>query len=760
VQDEASPTLGNLNLMQRQAVSHGQGPLLILAGAGSGKTRVITRRIAHLLETGLATADGILAVTFTNKAAREMTERVLEVGDRLRARTLQVSTPYSTRGLWIGTFHSMCGKMLRHSVENWAEAPIKRNFVVFDEAEQALIVKRGLKHLGLDEKAYTPRAVLAQISQAKSRGLDVPTMAAQAYRYQQQVVAELYAWYQRELTRQNAVDFDDLLLLTVKMLEGAPEVRDLYQRRFRYILVDEYQDTNHTQYQLIRLLAQGHRNLCVVGDVDQSIYSFRAADFRIILQFQEDYPDAQVIKLEENYRSTANVLNAANHLIAHNTERHDKKLWTSNPDGEPIILHEASDDREEADYILAEIRQTRVNRSYGDFAVLYRTNAQSRVLEELCMRWGIPYRLVGGIRFYERKEIKDLVAYLRLIQNPSDDSAFERVINTPRRGLGKATVERILQAAREQSISAPHLILSEQVPALPARTLLKLREFSTWLLKWHATRNDYEVSSLVRQVAQDSGYEESLRLEGTEEALGRIENLDQLVNLASSFVTNSDEPDLAAFLTHVMLLSDLDQADAAEGDRITLMTLHAAKGLEFPCVFLAGLEEGIFPHQRSLDDPASLEEERRLAYVGITRARERLWLTHARRRMVFGETRASLPSRFLSELPSEGLLRTSAIPANPDASSRRVKASGASEDALWMRDWDAEASKRELALTASKARAERWSVGDRVRHDKFGDGVITRLLGDGERQTLAVSFPGLGQKILDPRFASLYRIES
>jgi DNA helicase-2/ATP-dependent DNA helicase PcrA len=770
------PLLDGLNAPQQAAVAHGAGPLLVLAGAGAGKTRVITHRIAHLVASGQARPDEVLAVTFTNKAANELKERLallLEAGGG--AGPLFAHQPWMVRGMWVGTFHSICGKILRFDLDKLPGSGYGSNFVIFDETDQLGVVKGVLERLSLDDKAYPPRAMLSKISGAKSRGLSPAQFHEQARGYQGMQIAAVYEHYQRELARQNALDFDDMLLLTVRLFRECPEVLERYQQRFRYLLVDEYQDTNQVQYALVRQLAAHHRNLCVVGDVDQSIYSFRHADFRIILKFKEDWPDATEIKLEENYRSTATILAAANHLIGHNEQRFEKQLWTRNAAGDPIMLYEALDERDEAEFVQMQIRKRRENRPLSDFAVLYRTNAQSRALEELFMRWGTPYRLIGGLRFYERKEIKDLLGYLRLIHNPADEAAFARVVNTPKRGIGKTTVDRVLEAARTAETSAVALLRdpASVVEGLTAKGAARLVQFAGWITRLHQEAPGLQLAELVRRVATESGYEAALEAEGTEEARARLENLAELVNVASDFALNSDDKSLGAFLTHLMLLSDADQG-GADPDRVTLMTLHAAKGLEFPVVFLVGMEEAVFPHRRALDDPTQLEEERRLAYVGITRAREALVLSHARSRMTFGQTNASLPSRFLSELPPEGLqLATSPLlklqaraGGQPPGSGQRPAArrAASSGDVVWMQDWDtAEAPEHRGARapqheTGSRIRADALAVGDRVRHEKFGEGVVARVIGAGERATLAVSFPGLGQKILDPRFAPLERV--
>ncbi|MFN3429629.1 MAG: UvrD-helicase domain-containing protein [Candidatus Sericytochromatia bacterium] len=733
-------------------------------------TRVITQRIAHLIRAGHAAPDEILAVTFTNKAASEMRDRLEEMLGAGHGAGPLFAKAYTLRGMWVGTFHSICGKILRFEIDRLPGTPYRSNFVIFDDTEQLSVVKSAINTLGLDDKMYTPRAMLAKISHAKSNAIDVGTFHEQARNYQAQNAARIYEYYQKELIRQNALDFDDMLLLTVRLFEGAPEVLKRYQERFRFVMVDEFQDTNQVQYRLVRLLAGSHRNLCVVGDVDQSIYSFRAADFRIILQFQQDYPDAELIKLEENYRSTQTILDAANAVIKNNTERLEKNLWTKNPQGEPITLYPALDERDEAEYVIMEIKKRRAQRPLTDFAVLYRTNAQSRALEEVFMRWGTPYKLVGGVRFYERKEIKDMLSYMRLVYNPADESAFVRVVNTPKRGIGKTTVDRVLRAAQDAEKSTIALLLdpTSVIPDLTAKTAGKLVQFARWVDSMHRLVEKLPVPDLMKRLVEESGYQQSLYDENTEEAMGRVENLQELVTVAGEFVETSDDPSLGAFLTHLMLLSDLDQAESQDQtvERVTLMTLHSAKGLEFPVVFLVGLEEGIFPHKRSLDDPTQLEEERRLAYVGITRAKEQLIVTNASRRMLYGEPQRGIPSRFLKEIP-EDLTKTVDSPllkaqqqllrTPSDAASRVPKRQAM--DVQWTQDWDMGDRQPQRQVGGRKLKAADLAVGDRVRHEKFGEGVVARILGAGDRATIAVSFPGLGQKILDPRFAPLERID-
>ncbi len=747
-----------LNAAQQAAVDHEQGPLLVLAGAGSGKTRVLTHRIARLLENRLARPHEILAVTFTNKAARELRER-LEV----LLTAVPGIPPAWLKGMWVGTFHSLCARLLRLEIDRLGGRH-GRNFVIYDDTEQASVVKEILKALAIDDRAQTPRSVLSTISAAKNRGQDAEAFANAARTYQAQQVAEVFARYQRELARQNALDFDDLLGFAVRVLERDPEVLGRYQNRFRHLLVDEYQDTNPTQYRLVSLLAAGSRNLFAVGDVDQSIYSFRAADYRIILQFQQDFSDARVITLTENYRSTAPILEAANALIAHNVERPPKDLWTRQKGGELLHVYAADDDRDEADWVVERLREkVSGGASWADVAILYRTNAQSRLFEEALMRWGVPYRLVGGLRFYDRKEIKDAVAYLRLVFNPSDDAAFLRAIHVPRRGIGAATLQRLKDLASARSVSLLEAVWGLDPDMMSARARQGLEAFGTGLRKLIEAAAHLPVSELLEAVLVDMGMLAEFEKDASPEGRARVENLAELVSVVRQFEETSDETGLDAFLTQIALVTDLEQA--SDGQAVTLMTLHSAKGLEFPVVFLTGLEDGLLPHRRTFDRPEELEEERRLCYVGITRAREQLALSHAARRMVFGQTQASLPSRFLDELP-EAVLRHAGNPGmgmTPRAVPSRERRS--QEYVTWAEDWGMESAGRDLPRSgASRVSASdevepvRFVVGESVRHASFGRGVVARIIGSGSKACVAVVFPGLGQKILDPRFAPLERL--
>ncbi len=755
--------MAQLNPAQTLAVTHAAGPLLVLAGAGSGKTRVLAHRLAHLIGSGAAAPHEIMAVTFTNKAAKELRARIdslLEAADTGEAPARR----NHGRGLWVGTFHSICARILREEIEA-LEGPYRRNFVIFDETEQLALIKDAISRLGLDDKAYPPRSVQSQISKAKNNNLTAEGFAETATGYGGRNIAKIFAEYQTNLERQNALDFDDLLLLAARLFQTRPDRLAAYQRRFRHILVDEYQDTNQTQYQLIKLLSEASRNLFVVGDVDQSIYSFRAADFRIILQFKQDFPDAQVIPLEENYRSTQTILDAANAVIDNNSERYPKALWTRNPKGEKITLYGAEDDRTEAAWVVDKIREIETDHPPSDVAVLYRTNAQSRALEDSLMRWGIPYRLIGGTRFYERKEVKDALAYLRLVFNPSDDSAFSRVVNVPRRGVGATSLKKLASLAQSRGVSMLEAGRQPEQAGIGGKAGKAIATFVANVEAWGSPEST--VPELLSRILEGCGLVAELEADPTPESRARLENLEELLTVAHQFVELSDDPSLGGFLTHMSLLTELERHE--ETDRaVTLMTLHSAKGLEFPVVFLVGLEEGVFPHKRALDNPPELEEERRLCYVGITRARERLFISFAGRRMVFGEYTRTLPSRFLEELPDELLHRIVRISAEPE----RRSSWGRDEDGVrwadkpdvtWADDWgigERQANPLRTKPKPAEASVEvPYEVGDRVQHPTFGLGVVARIIGSGERACLAVSFPGLGQKILDLRFAPLSKAE-
>lgn len=718
-----------LNSHQQAAVEHRGTPLLILAGAGSGKTRVLTCRIEHLLETGDAQPHEIMAVTFTNKAAKELKTRLGGGGG----------------GMLVGTFHSICARILRRDIHRIGYG---ENFVIYDDSEQAAVIRAAIERLNLDDKAYTPKGVLSQISKAKSKGLTPEKYINQAMGYQAQNVGRLFEIYQKQLKAQNALDFDDLLLLAVELLDREPEVRDFYRSRFKHVLVDEYQDTNRTQYDLIRHFA--NENLTVVGDVDQSIYSFRAADFGIIMDFQKDFPDARLIKLEENYRSTKKILAAANTVIENNTQRYPKELYTSNNEGELITLYNAPDERAEANWVVSQILRMRGNRNPSDFAVLYRTNAQSRALEEGFHRSGMPYRLFGGMKFYERKEIKDVLAYVRLTFNPKDDAAFARVANVPRRGVGQTSIEKIQEAAFTRGVSMLEAV--EQGVDLGTKQSRAMSAFAGLIRGLSLSTTPTE---LLERILIESSYQTELESDRTPEGQARVENVRELLSVAQDFERESEDTSMAAFLTQMALVSDLDSMKEDE-DAVTLMTLHSSKGLEFPVVFLCGMEEGLFPHKRTLDAPDELEEERRICYVGITRAREKLSLTFAEKRMIFGSETHTMPSRFISEIPSDLLQRESPKPATPaPGRSNSYGARGSSYNSYSTPSAKPRKEEVNWAQDFSAAIKTNYEVGEKVMHPSFGCGVIAKVIGNGDRICVAVAFPGLGQKILDLRFAPL-----
>jgi len=796
-----SAFLAGLNDAQRRAVDHHEGPLLVVAGAGSGKTRALTHRIAHLIGHHGVDPASLLAVTFTNKAAREMKER-LELLLAQKLAQSQFGQPWSTlpaieqkqlrsridreviKDLWIGTFHALFARLLRFDIDKLRDPEgltWTRQFSIYDENDaQSLVKEIVTQELQLDPKRFEPKKVRWAISTAKNQGLLPEQLEQQAEGLRDRKVAEAYRCYRRALAANNALDFDDLLLLPVQLLQQNAQIRSYWHRRFRHVLVDEYQDTNRTQYDLIKLLvtdgqdpesfeAWSGRSVFVVGDADQSIYSFRAADFKILMGFQADFgdraPDAitrTMVKLEDNYRSTATILEAANALIAHNSERIDKVLRPTRGEGEPISLTRCDDEIAEAEAVVHRMRMLEAAHpelGWGAMAVLYRTNAQSRALEESLVRWGIPYLVVGGLRFYDRREIKDVLAYLRLLVNPADTVSLLRVLNVPKRGIGKTTIERLSDAANQLGVPLWEVVSdAEAVRSLAGRSARGLLQFSELIEDLRRRAQDAPPSELVQRVMEQSGYVAELLHEASDEAEERRRNLQELVNAALQYQEENEEGDLESFLAGAALASDADSKDTA-ADRVTLMTLHASKGLEFPVVFLVGLEQGLFPSYRSLDDPAALEEERRLCYVGITRARERLFLSHASERRLWGGMREpAVPSVFLSELP-EALLQGD-VPRSGGAAIRREQRL----DRLTRVDREetrrvaagGEAGAPSNAVRRRAGGAVRsWAVGDRLLHSSFGEGTVTHLFGSGERVSIAVKFEGMGPKILDPRLAPI-----
>ncbi len=791
--------LAGLNDAQRRAVDHHTGPLLVVAGAGSGKTRALTHRIAHLIGHHGVDPGELLAVTFTNKAAREMKER-LELLLAQKLAQSQYGQPWSTLGqieqkklrsriyrevikeLWIGTFHALFARLLRFDIDKFKDPEglsWTRQFSIYDENDaQSLVKEIVTQELGLDPKRFEPKKVRWAISNAKNQGWLPEEMEAKAEGLRDRKMAEAYRLYRRALAANNALDFDDLLLLPVQLLRQNEQVRSYWHRRFRHVLVDEYQDTNRTQYDLIKLLVTdgkdpetyddwAGRSVFVVGDADQSIYSFRAADFTILMGFQDDFGDRApddttrtMVKLEENYRSTATILEAANALIAHNSERIDKVLRPTRGEGEPISLTRCDDEIAEAEAVVHRMRMldaAHPELRWGDMAVLYRTNAQSRAMEESLVRWGIPYLVVGGLRFYDRREIKDVLAYLKLLVNPADTVSLLRVLNTPKRGIGKTTIERLTDASNQLGIPLWDVVSdAEAVRSLGGRSAKGLLQFHELVCDLQRRAQEAPPSELVQRVMEQSGYVAELLAEGSDEAEDRRRNLGELVNAALQYQEENEEGSLEDFLASAALASDADSKDT-EQDRVTLMTLHASKGLEFPVVFLVGLEQGLFPSYRSLDDPASLEEERRLCYVGLTRAKERLFLSHACERRLWGGMREpAVPSVFLSELPSE--LLQGDIPHSGGAAIRREQRL----DRLTRVDRPESRRVESGGEAGAPSNAVRrrgptpsWAIGDRLRHASFGEGQITHLFGSGEKISIAVKFEGMGPKILDPRLAPI-----
>lgn len=636
--------IDNLNKEQREAVLHTDGPLLIFAGAGSGKTRVLTHKIAYLIEEKGVYPGSILAITFTNKAANEMKERVKSL----------INCHYD---MWVSTFHSACVRILRMETESLKG--YKKNFIIFDSDDQQKLIKECLKELNYNEKNFPPKEVLSIISNAKDQ-LTGPNKFMDRYGqdFRLKKIGDIYTLYQKKLKSNNAMDFDDIIFNTVKLFENNEEILRKYQQKFKYILVDEYQDTNNCQYKLVNLLAKEHRNLCVVGDDDQCIYTWRGADIRNILNFEKDFPDAKVVKLEQNYRSTQTILDAANNVIKNNSGRKSKKLWTEKDEGKPIVYYKAINERDEADFIIGEIDRLAFSdvRSLKDFAILYRTNAQSRIIEELCMARGIPYKIVGGHRFYDRKEVKDVIAYLRSILDPEGDMSIKRIINVPKRGIGKASLDILEKYARDNGDSLYGVLLSiEDVDGIGKKAKNNIKEFVSLMAEFMTIAEKESISEIIKQVISKSGYLEELE-GGDEEDKGRAENIKELMSAAIEYEDKNEDSSLQGFLENLALMSDIDGLEE-ERDGITLMTLHSAKGLEYPVVFISGMEEGLFPSMQSTFEDSRLEEERRLMYVGITRAKEKLYLTSAFERTLFGSTSYTMDSRFLNEIPKKLLMK-------------------------------------------------------------------------------------------------------
>jgi len=695
---------------------------LIFAGAGSGKTRVLTHRIAHLLHELNVFPDRILAVTFTNKAAGEMKARLQRmIGD-------------SARDLWVGTFHSMCVRILRRDGRKIGISP---NFAIIDETDQRALVRDILADLDYDERQMTPGSCLAEISKAKN-ALQTPEDYLEKHSsFIGERYGNVYKEYERRLAESNSLDFDDLIGKTIRLLQDDEEVRTRYQNKFRYVLVDEYQDVNFAQYTLLALFAGEHKNITGVGDDDQSIYSWRGSDYRMILRFEKDFPGAKVFKLEENYRSTQAILEAANALVENNKTRQPKKLFTSRAAGEPITAYRAETERAEARYVVEKIKEAvREGAAYRDFIVLYRTNAQSRVFEEAMVSEGIPYRVVGGVGFYARQEIKDIISYLRYILNPSDAIAFKRIVNVPRRSIGAQTLASLVDAANEAKMSVGEAVFDKELlkRAVPKKQK-ELERFAELIANWRERLDSLSIKDLVVAVMEESGYVRELQNEETNDARTRLENLQELVGVAGEFEQGETGGSLADFLGNIALISDLDALDP-NSSYVTLMTMHGAKGLEFPVVFLTGLEEGVFPHSRALVDMTELEEERRLAYVGVTRAMDKLYLSFAERRTLFGNTFAHPKSRFLEEMPSVELLGGVVLPRPAGGRWREVS----------------------IHENAGAGVGMDLNAGDRVRHPKWGEGVVADIVGGGGDGLLTINFPNVGQKMVMLKYAPLEKL--
>lgn len=735
--------LKGLNDEQKRAVLHVDGPLLILAGAGSGKTRVLTNRIAYLICEKGVYPSSILAITFTNKAAKEMRERI----DRL--------VENISDSIWVSTFHSMCVRILRRDIE---KIDYDRSFAIYDYTDQQTLVKDCLKELNLNEKNFAPKSMLEMIGRAKDELIEPDTYGKMyAADFRMAKVAKIYELYQKKLKQNNALDFDDIIMLTIKLFSKHPEVLDYYQRKFKYILVDEYQDTNTAQYSLISMLSNRSRNLCVVGDDDQSIYGWRGANIRNILDFEKEFKDCKTIKLEQNYRSTQTILDAANRVIKNNYGRKDKSLWTENKGGDKLCHCECANEHEEAYFIASEIKKlsTTKDMQYKDFAILYRINAMSRVVEEMLIKEGIPYKIFGGLKFYDRKEIKDLLAYLRLIQNPADNISLKRCINEPKRGIGATTLEVAEKIANSKGVSIFSIIsVASEIPDL-ARAASKLEGFVGMISRLRALKEAMKVSELIQEVIEQSGIQKSYEEEDTIEAQARIENIKELLSVALEFEAKNEEQSLEDFLANVSLVADIDNMDE-NSDYVVLMTLHSAKGLEFPTVFMVGMEEGIFPSYRSVTDENELEEERRLCYVGITRAKQKLYLTNTFTRTLFGNTTYNKMSRFLREIPPELMegyeKKAPATARTPVSKNAGTSGAGSSSSLGSFR------TSTFTEVSKPKTATVNFSVGDQIEHKKFGAGIITKIEKENDDYKLEIHFKGAGMKRLMAAFANLSKI--
>ncbi|HFH9456562.1 TPA: DNA helicase PcrA [Streptococcus agalactiae] len=758
-----NPLIIGMNDKQAEAVQTTDGPLLIMAGAGSGKTRVLTHRIAYLIDEKYVNPWNILAITFTNKAAREMRERAIALNP-------------ATQDTLIATFHSMCVRILRREADYIG---YNRNFTIVDPGEQRTLMKRIIKQLNLDTKKWNERSILGIISNAKNDLLDEIAYEKQAGDMYTQVIAKCYKAYQEELRRSEAMDFDDLIMMTLRLFDQNKDVLAYYQQRYQYIHVDEYQDTNHAQYQLVKLLASRFKNICVVGDADQSIYGWRGADMQNILDFEKDYPQAKVVLLEENYRSTKKILQAANNVINHNKNRRPKKLWTQNDEGEQIVYHRANNEQEEAVFVASTIDNIvrEQGKNFKDFAVLYRTNAQSRTIEEALLKSNIPYTMVGGTKFYSRKEIRDVIAYLNILANTSDNISFERIVNEPKRGVGPGTLEKIRSFAYEQNMSLLDSSSNVMISPLKGKAAQAVWDLANLILTLRSKLDSLTVTEITENLLDKTGYLEALQVQNTLESQARIENIEEFLSVTKNF---DDNPEitvegetgldrLSRFLNDLALIADTDDI-ATETAEVTLMTLHAAKGLEFPVVFLIGMEEGVFPLSRAIEDADELEEERRLAYVGITRAEQILFLTNANTRTLFGKTSYNRPTRFIREIDDE-LIQHQGL-ARPVNSSFGVKYSkeqptqfgqGMSlQQALQARKSNSQpqVTAQLQALNANNSHETSWEIGDVATHKKWGDGTVLEVSGSGKTQELKINFPGIGLKKLLASVAPISKKEN
>ena len=760
--------LEGMNERQKEAVQHTQGPLLIMAGAGSGKTRVLTHRMAYILAEEEVHPWNILAITFTNKAAREMKERVSQlVGSQ-------------AEDMWVSTFHSMCVRILRRDIELLG---YQRSFTICDPSEQQTAMKRILKKLDIDSEKYDYRMILNRISQAKNDLEDVEEFNKKYTGYVEQIIGKCYREYQKELAKSMTLDFDDLIMLTVQLFQKYPETLQYYQQKFQYIHVDEYQDTNHAQYRLVTMLAKKFKNICVVGDADQSIYGWRGADMSNILEFEKDYQNARVVLLEQNYRSTKTILQAANHVIENNFNRKVKKLWTENEEGQPITYYRAQSEQDEGRYVLSQIQSLlRDGYHYDDFAILYRTNAQSRVMEENLLKSNIPFRLVGGQRFFERLEIKDLLAYLRLIVNPQDDLSFRRIVNSPKRGIGATSLDKLNDFASIHQFSLLEASSQIALSPLSGKAAKALEKFAEMIEDLRKMQEFLSISEFVEQVIDKTGYLASLEQQHTMEADARIENIQEFISVAKQFEQDrleeeSEDSPLLQFLTDLSLVSDADSSDG-DGRMVTLMTLHAAKGLEFPVVFIIGLEEGIFPSSRSIMEHDDVEEERRLAYVGITRAEQKLFLTNAYSRLLYGRTQTNRPSRFVLEIGEELFSSNESLRGRYTSRETNTFGSQSTSSGSLFDKYRAKSQAtayqpkavqpssiqpaviRQVHKQTVVANDEAvWKVGDKVMHKKWNVGTVVKVTGEGTNQEIDVAFAGMGIKRLLASFAPIERIE-